>query len=68
VLALQVKISSGSKIYQALLNALVVPNNHAQGSIKFVQCTTNACLCCYRFRHADCFRRFANHASRPFVL
>jgi hypothetical protein len=43
VLALQVKISSGSKIYQALLNALVVPNNHAQGTIKFVQCTTNAC-------------------------
>jgi hypothetical protein len=48
VLALQVKISFCSKIYQALLNALVVPNNHAQGTIKFVQCTPIACL--YRYR------------------
>jgi hypothetical protein len=68
VLALQVKISSGSKIYQALLNALVVPTNHAQGTIKFVQCTTNACLRCHRFRRADCFQRITNHASRLFVL
>ena len=47
VLALQVKISGGIKICQALLNALVVPNNHAQGTIKFVQCTPNACLRCH---------------------
>jgi len=68
VLALQVKISFGSKIYQALLNALVVPNNHAQGTIKFVQCTTNACPCCHRFRCADCFQQIRNHASWPFAL
>ena len=43
MLALQVKISGGIEICQALLNALVVPNNHAQGTVKFVQCTPNAC-------------------------
>jgi len=62
---LQVKISSGIEICQALLNALVVPNNHAQGTIKFVQCTPNACLRCHRFWRADCFRRITNHASWP---
>jgi hypothetical protein len=56
VLALQVKISFGSEIYQALLNALVVPNNHAQGTIKFVQRTTSARPCCHQFRRGDCFR------------
>jgi hypothetical protein len=48
VLALQVKISGGIKIYQALLHALVMPSNPAQGTIKFVQCTPIACL--YRYR------------------
>jgi hypothetical protein len=68
VLALQVKISSGSEICQALLNALVVPNNHAQGTIKFVQCTPSACLPCNRFRRADCFQRITNHAGDLLVL
>jgi hypothetical protein len=62
VLALQVKISGGIKIYQALLHALVMPSNHAQGTIKFVQCTPIACLYRYRFRHGGCFRRIANRA------
>jgi len=65
VLALQVKISGGIEICQALLNALVVPNNHAQGTIKFVQCTPNACLRCLRFWRTHCFLRIRIHASSP---